>query len=264
MGRAAKKCKFRFKQLTEYVPRKQAKKLEHTFLRKYQADGWLILNTAKAGALGAGEKLTIDFLKSEIKKYDTLKEFAENSPSAYATAKNRKLHKLFAHLKRSKRLDGTLSKRHCTRIAKKCISRSIFKKQFPSEYSTSVRKGWLDSICKHMDRPTVHNFKYDYRRCAEEAAKCSNATEFRTRFPGAFGAAHKNGWYEKITGNFIRLNASPVNWTFEKCLKKAKLFKSKAEFRINEYNAYKYACKHKFLARIEYRMGWKKKKAPRN
>ncbi len=259
VGRTAKYYNFAFKQLTEYLPRKKARHLEGAFLKTYLDNGWQILNTAKTGGLGSGDKITTEDIKAEIAKYKYLKDFAANSPSIYATAKNRRLHGLFSHLKRVKTPDGTYSKAYCRKLAKKCGSRAEFKKAFPSAYSICVKKGWMGSICKHMKRPLPHNFKYNYDRCASEAAKCTNATQFKMRYPGSFNAAHKNGWYKRITRHFARLIKTPAGWNFDKCLKKAKRFSSKANFRKSEYNAYKYACRHKFLDKIERQLGWSKR-----
>lgn len=257
VGRMAKKTKFKFQQLTEYVPRKSAKELEAFFLDEYRKNGWIILNTAKAGALGSGErKITLAFLKSEIAKYEYLKDFAKNSPSAYATAKKNNHHKLFSHLKRLKMPDGKLTKNHCRKIAKTCLTKSEFKEKFPSEYSTCVRKSWLKDLCKHMSRPKPANLEYDFDRCMKDASKCTNSTDFRNKFPGSFNASHRRNWYKKITKHFLRINKTPISWTFDMCLKKARNFTSKAEFRKSEYNAYKFASKHQYLKRIESICGW--------
>ncbi len=98
------------------------------------------------------EYWTDERLENEISKYSNLKDFRENSPSAYMYAyrKGKELfNKLTKDLERSKK---NYSDVELEFEAKKYNRRSEFKSQSPNHYRQSIKKGkdFFDKITSHM------------------------------------------------------------------------------------------------------------------
>lgn len=92
---------------------------------------------------------------------------------------------------------GYWTKEHCADEAKKYRNRSSFSKGSNGAYTAALKHGWLDDICSHMEIRWKKQWT-SKKRCAEEAKKYSNRTNFQKRSPGAWNAASKSGWLDEI------------------------------------------------------------------
>lgn len=61
--------------------------------------------------------------------------------------------------------------------------------------------GRLDKFTGHLARDRNANGHWTKERCAECLNECVTRTDFQKRFPGAYDAAHKNGWLDEICQN---------------------------------------------------------------
>ena len=78
---------YNFKIMSDYITSKNSQKLEGKLIKKYKKEGWNILNSAKAGGLGYGEKKwTREKVIEESKKYNRSIDFKKGSYSAYVCA----------------------------------------------------------------------------------------------------------------------------------------------------------------------------------
>lgn len=84
------------KQLTDYIDKDDAAKLEGEYLEKYKNDGWEIINVSKTGGLGGKkhrynkEEITKDFCKKIAEKYDTPTQFSKSHQTLIKIIKNNK------------------------------------------------------------------------------------------------------------------------------------------------------------------------------
>jgi len=82
------------KQLTDYIDKDKAAKLEGEYLEKYKNEGWKIINIAKTGGLGGKkhrydkEEITKDFCKKMAEKYDTPTQFSKKHQTLIKIIKN--------------------------------------------------------------------------------------------------------------------------------------------------------------------------------
>ena len=86
----------------------------------------------------------------EAKKYDTIKEFRINSPSAYSTILQKGWKddalKHMAPASRIRKWD----KARCLQEAKKYMNRKDFRDYAPGAYKASLLNNWHEEVCAHM------------------------------------------------------------------------------------------------------------------
>lgn len=79
-----------FVKYNDFYPMSVAGQKELELIEKYRNEGWVILNKAKAGALGGNRiKWTFDACLKELQKYETKREFQLKSQSCYMVALRR-------------------------------------------------------------------------------------------------------------------------------------------------------------------------------
>lgn len=90
---------------------------------------------------------------AKAKKATTKMEFKAKNPEAYAAAKaNQWLREICSHMT-LKRPAGFWTRQNCKSEAAKFNSRSEFAKGSSTAYLTAHKNGWLNALCKHMERP---------------------------------------------------------------------------------------------------------------
>jgi hypothetical protein len=93
---------FYFKELTNgYIPYVEAQELENKFENEYRNTGWLILNIAKPGSLGATFGISDEEIKNQIDQYTDYSEYIQNH-SLVNRVKRRGLKHLTKNLKRDR------------------------------------------------------------------------------------------------------------------------------------------------------------------
>jgi hypothetical protein len=189
------------KQLTEYIPVDEAIKLEEFYVEKYKNEGWVILNRTKTGAIGGVVvKWTKDACKLEASKYNTIRDFRNNSSSAYVTAKTKKwLTDICSHMLKLKEKDGTFTKEKCREIACEYNSLVLFIKENVSCYTIAKRNNWIPEITKHMvDDKRKPNGYWNKEYCFKLANECENINDFKKKYPNAYDSMRKKGHLNEL------------------------------------------------------------------
>ena len=98
------------KQLTDYLDISEAKKLENEYIKKYESDGYFLLNRVSGGAIGGStEKYTLEYCINEAKDCITRKEFENKNRYLYMKVKKHGWDDLvFSHMDKdeAKRIKG--------------------------------------------------------------------------------------------------------------------------------------------------------------
>ena len=130
----------------------------------------------------------------EAKEYNTLKEFRENSPSAYVASKRNGWVDCFTFLNRDRIKRGTWQNYdNCYNEAKKYKTRSEFQKKCVSAYQVALKNGWLDDYTWFE---TLWEKKWDYEGCYNEALMCKSRSDFKQNNPCAYLSARVNKWLD--------------------------------------------------------------------
>ena len=151
VGRHAKQTGLiaKFEQLTEYLPLEEAKIQEDYFIKQYAADGWKMLNTARAGGLGGRSAMSKEEVIERVKKYERWVDFSRNEQGAWERAKkDGYLDEIKAMLKtvRYKTEEEYLA------IARQYETPAEFYRHDKKAYNGAYARGILDKCCAHMKR----------------------------------------------------------------------------------------------------------------
>lgn len=92
------------------------------------------------------------------------------------------------------------TKEKCQEVALLCKTRTEFFKKYTDAYYVSRKSKWLDEVCSHMKRKKNKPAGYWTKiRCHKAALKCESRTEFKEKYPGAYGASKaKFGWLDEL------------------------------------------------------------------
>ena len=91
---------------------------------------------------------------------------------------------------------------------------------------------------------------WTYEKCAEIALICIRRNELRKNFNGAYDAALRNNWLDKICEHMEKPYESNKRWTFDKCQELALNCKNKIEFKIKYTNASHAAQRNGWMNKI--------------
>jgi len=94
---------------------------------------------------------------------------------------------------------GFWTKENCQKESLKYKTRLEFQKGSKNAYQSSLRNGWLDDICGHMEILRKPNGHWDIKEnCNKESLKYKTRTEFRKGTSRAYGSSRKNGWLDEF------------------------------------------------------------------
>jgi hypothetical protein len=135
-----------------YITANRAQKLEDKTIKEYREKGWRVLNSSKAGALGWSEvKWTFENCQKEALKYKTRSEFIENSPGAYAAARQNNWMQIYDHMVYKKLPKGTWTYESCKQAALQCKTRTEFSKIYGAARKAH-EEGFYEEIVSHMKK----------------------------------------------------------------------------------------------------------------
>ena len=145
---------------------------------------------------------TKELVQAEALKYETRYEFTKGSLNAYtAASRNGWLNEVCTHMK-PKLLKWTIEMVQTEAL--KYETRTEFQKEASSCYQTARRNGWLDEVCSHMksaygaDNPNRYKGKWSLELLQQEALKYKSRGEFAIGSQGAYNAARRRGWLDKV------------------------------------------------------------------
>jgi len=192
--------------LTEYVDKKDAQKLESFYIKKYQRDGWVVLNIAKAGALGGSEiKYTYEICKNEALRYNHRIDFKKYSKNIYQAAINNKwIDDICKHMTKPKPYNYKWCFENVKKEALKYNNKTDFSEYSSGAYDAALSNKWLDSVCSHMVQSRKNKgFWNNYNNCLEAALECKTKKQFHSKYSRAYSVSLEYNWLTKICSHMI-------------------------------------------------------------
>ena len=187
-------------------------------------------------------KWTYDSCLEEAKKYTSVKEFREFSPSAYSKSCKESWITKYTWLVRQKLRNNSWDEKSCFNEAKKYKTTTDFRKKCVSAYDVARRNGWIDNY-DWMEIITInHKNTWTKDKCIEESKKYNTKSEFWKHSRSAYNAANKNKWLSELV--WLRQGDK---WTYDSCLKEAKKYTTLTEFQKKCGGAYNKARKNGWL-----------------
>ena len=154
------------KQLTEYVEKNEASKLEGEYEKLYKEKQFILLNRKPTGILGGNPNNAIytkEYCISIAKKYDTITNFARKNSRAYQLIRLNKWNgEAFSHMKK---FDHSLNS-----PVKKSIVQYTKKREKIMEYDsiqeasdkTKIRREYISKCCNHHFK-TAGGFIWEFK-----------------------------------------------------------------------------------------------------
>lgn len=168
-------------------------------IASYARDGWTVLNTAKAGAIGAARRYwTADRIAAAAASCNSIEDFRTRHPKAYDAARTYDLLKsVCSHMRRRKQANGYWTKARAIAAAKAYRTRNAFRLGAPSAYLAAKRDGYFFEACAHM----AGNRAWTVSLIACEALKYQKRSEFERQSLGAYAAACRRGILDQVCGH---------------------------------------------------------------
>ena len=242
---------FQHKILTDYISEEEAVKKERYYIQKYIHEGWTLLNTAKAGALGGSSlKWTFDRCFEIALEFENRKEFEIKYPSVYNSARRNKwLEDICSHMNRLQNPKNFWNVERCKQEALKYESRTQFHRSSGSAYLAARDFGILDNICVHMSKKKSFRI-WTKEKSFEEALKYQSKKEFKANNSGAFSAASKSGFLDEICSHMNPFRKPNGYWDFENCKAEAAKYITRSEFQKKSISSYREALNNDWLDEI--------------
>lgn len=139
---------------------------------------------------------------------------------------------------------------YCEMIANRYAHSQNFKKGNSLVYNYAVRHGWLDNICRHMDKDAQEAQHWTKERCLEEAKKYEMRKDFQKECSGAYAAAYRNKWLDEICSHMERPTPHNSYWTSERCHDEALKYTTRKDFQRGSGGAYNAARRKGLLDTI--------------
>lgn len=138
----------------------------------------------------------------------------------------------------------------CKKESQKYNSRNEFKKHNESAYRASLKNGWIDYVCSHMNKNITKPKGYwNKDKCIEMVLKCKTRCEFQKKYLSAYTASIRNNWLDEICSHMNKIKPSNY-WSKEKCHQEALKFNSKTEFQKNSSSAYQKSIRKGWINEI--------------
>jgi hypothetical protein len=109
--------------------------------------------------------------------------------------------------------------------ASKYTNRVSFKKGSGRAYEAARKNGWLDELCKHMEKPKTEKFSYEH--CKEVASVYKTHKQFEKENVEVYRFAKSYGWLPEICNH---MNTTP-NLSYEDCKQEALKYQTKSDFK---------------------------------
>lgn len=135
--------------LYEKLNAKESQEKEAEQIEEYKKNGWIVLNTAKAGSLGTiAHKYTKKVCYDLAKQFKTKKEFREAYRNVYFKCLEKGWLKDYDWLEKTYRQKRIFTYEECKNSASQCRTRMEFQKNFQQMYEQSMKNGWIDDFIK--------------------------------------------------------------------------------------------------------------------
>ena len=195
-------------------------------------------------------KWTFERCKNEALKYKTKREFKNNcSWGCFVARKNGWIGEITSHMIKYKHIKSIYwTKEKCQIEANKYNYRVDFSNNSSKAYAACHRNGWLNDVCKHMEKPHMKSFKWTKEKCGKIALKYNFRKEFQIADRNAYSAARYNGWLDEICGHMKRKKLPDKHWhNFNNCKNEALKYITKTDFVRNSQHVYSISLKNGWI-----------------
>jgi len=192
----------KFIMISDYIEYDLAQKMEKEYIERYKNNGWTLLNSKAAGALGGNFlKWSEEKLKEESLKYETRREMEIKNLNAYSAIKRKKMNHLFSHMKWEGGIKHTLEE--CLEEAKKYKTRKEFREARLDLYRYTIDNKWGNIIYAHMKKLRLYKLG-DTKDAVEISKKYKTLEDFKKNDYRAYRHLLRHKDYTELTKHLER------------------------------------------------------------
>ena len=173
-----------------------AAEMERYYIVQSKLDGYIPINKATGGTLGACVRRSDEELLTLASKYKTVKDLCSDGALLKALKERPGLYrKATTNMIKLKR--PQLSRETIAECISKCTTLVEFMRTYPSEYGVCKRNKWED-LMTNLKRSNVPSGEVTVESIKEALSQCSGRTEFNKRFRRESYVARKLGIYDEL------------------------------------------------------------------
>jgi len=188
---------------------------------------------------------TIERCKEDALKYQTKKEWRDNSNAAVTAAqKNSWMKECCAHMIETRVPSGYWTLETCKEDALKYKTKEEWRQNSSGAFTIASKKGWSEDCCLHMISERVpYNF-WTKEECIKNALQFTTKTEWKKSKNSSYSKALTNGWMNQCSAH---MDVLMLKRTLNECKEDALLYNTKNEWKQQSYNTYQTAQKNGWL-----------------
>jgi hypothetical protein len=237
-------------QLTDYIGSSEAQQKEAAYIAHYAANGYQLLNKAKAGALGGvAVKWTPEAILEEAKKYNAVMDWVRGSPQSYAAASAHGwIEAATVHMERQIKAPGSWTRGEIVEITRRFKSFAEWISADQKSYQAAQRLGLLDDpdVVGHLAKYQQEPRKWSKANVLRDAKQYTSKSAWKVGNSGAYKAARTGGYFDEAVAHmttpkhdvFVRKGGQKLRWTVERIIEDAANYSTKPEWKAASSGAY--------------------------
>lgn len=139
------------------------------------------------------------------------------------------------------------TKINCISAAKRCESRSSFKKNFSGAWDSAYNNGWLNEVYKYLKNPNNMSIIWTKEKCKLICNNYNILSDFRKKEPKVYDVVLNKKWLNELCSHMMRNLKQKGYWTKDKCLEESLKYKTKTEWMKNSHKSYDAAHRNKWI-----------------
>jgi predicted GIY-YIG superfamily endonuclease len=139
------------------------------------------------------------------------------------------------------------TKEKCISVAKKCKSRSDFKKSFSGAWDSAWKNDWLNEVYKYLKNPDNMSIKWTKEKCKSICNNYNSLGDFRKKEPKVYDAVLNKKWLNELCSHMIRKLKPNGYWTKEKCLEESLKYNTKTNWIKHSISSYSAAHRNNWI-----------------
>ena len=126
----------------------------------------------------------------------------------------------------------------CIESAKKYNGKNEWRKNEGVYYRKARKMGWVEECCSHMLEIIKPIGYWTKERCLEDALKYKTRAEWQRTPKSSYSASFRRGWVNECCIHMKSFRNPKGYWTKERCVKDAKKYKTRIEWRKKSGKCY--------------------------
>jgi len=189
---------------------------------------------------------------SKASEFKNLKEWRKLNNSLYKNAKKKGLIKEICDILNWNYVvhisNHFWTKEKCIEEARKYKTRGKWSRSSYSSWEYAKKNNFLEECISHMEfnRYPVNFFKVK-ENCIKEARKYDSIRKWYEGNYASYENAKSNGWFNECISHMTPIRKPCGFWTKENCIKEAKKYKTKSNWRNRNESSYNAAKKNKWI-----------------